>query len=281
PGRHHWPPDHSQSRLPSRIRPQEPHTPQLDSKFRIPAGKDNLPDVLYSDPGDGYDLLGTHTYAATGTYTISVTVELTAGDCTGNGFTAQFTLLPTAAPPPPPSVHGEACVFNAPTGGIDKVVHGVTLFVSGHVGWAYLADPATGTWEFGANEGFTHKIGDRSKTWLDEGTWADVISVFKDAKPGGKGKNKYFYHPGNYYRTYRCTSVAAFLPDIALDVAKNQYGEKYKIPGSDCLSQTVDVLAVYGASINDSSYLLNTYYWVPNNYYHSGYMSHFGPEHKL
>ncbi|MGH3224847.1 MAG: CHAP domain-containing protein, partial [Streptosporangiaceae bacterium] len=41
-GRHHWPPDHSQSRLPSRIRPQEPHTPQLDSKFRIPAGKDNL-----------------------------------------------------------------------------------------------------------------------------------------------------------------------------------------------------------------------------------------------
>jgi hypothetical protein len=53
--------------------------------------------VLYTDPGDGYDLLGTHTYAAANTYTISVTLELTAGDCTANGFTAQFTLL---VPPP-------------------------------------------------------------------------------------------------------------------------------------------------------------------------------------
>lgn len=69
--------------------------------------------VLYTDPGDGYDLLGNHTYAAAGTYTISVTLELTAGDCTANGFTAQFTLLapsPTPSPtpstssPPPPSL---------------------------------------------------------------------------------------------------------------------------------------------------------------------------------
>jgi Peptidase A4 family len=56
--------------------------------------------VLYTDPGDGYDLLGTHTYAGAGTYAISVTLEATAGDCTANGFTAQFTLSP---PPLPPS----------------------------------------------------------------------------------------------------------------------------------------------------------------------------------
>jgi hypothetical protein len=68
--------------------------------------------VLYDDPGDGYDLLGNHTYAAAGTYTISVTLELTAGDCSANGFTALFTLLapapapsptPTASSPPPPT----------------------------------------------------------------------------------------------------------------------------------------------------------------------------------
>ena len=35
-------PDHRQSRRPTRAQPQESHTPQLDSKFRIPAGKDNL-----------------------------------------------------------------------------------------------------------------------------------------------------------------------------------------------------------------------------------------------
>src|ERR1039458_443354 len=28
--------------MPSRTRPQESHTPQVDLKFRIPAGKDNL-----------------------------------------------------------------------------------------------------------------------------------------------------------------------------------------------------------------------------------------------
>src|ERR1035437_3417952 len=32
--------------MPSRTRPQESHTPQVDLKFSIPAGKDNLPDVF-------------------------------------------------------------------------------------------------------------------------------------------------------------------------------------------------------------------------------------------
>jgi hypothetical protein len=66
--------------------------------------------VTYSDPGDGYDLLGNHTYKTATTYTISVTLQLTAGTCTANSFTAQFTLLsptptptPTPSPPPTPS----------------------------------------------------------------------------------------------------------------------------------------------------------------------------------
>jgi hypothetical protein len=60
--------------------------------------------VTYSDPGDGYDLLGNHTYGAAGTYTIAVTLELTAGTCTANSFNAKFTLLaPTPTPTPTPT----------------------------------------------------------------------------------------------------------------------------------------------------------------------------------
>jgi hypothetical protein len=69
-------------------------------------------DVFYTDPGDGFDLLGKHTYAAAGTYTISVTLSVTAGDCTSSsGFTAQFTLLPppqTSAPAAPSNLTATA-----------------------------------------------------------------------------------------------------------------------------------------------------------------------------
>ena len=226
--------------------------------------------LVLTDPPGGWTVLAQHTYANPGTYTISLTGETTAGSCTLTAFSKTFTLL---APTPPPSASGKACVFNAPTGGVTITVLGKKIFISGHVGWAYLADPTTGTWEYGANEGYTHKYGDRSRTWLAQGNWADVISVFKNALSG--------YHPGNYYTTYRCTSVAAILPDIALGVAQNQYGEKYEIPNSDCLSQTVEVLATYGASIDDAKYLLDAYYWIPNNFYASGYMSNFGPKQNL
>ena len=216
-----------------------------------------------------------------GTYTLSATFHnvpwpgSAVAITWGNAGTSPDA-YPFASKPPnpgPPSASGKACVFNAPTGGVTITVLGKKIFISGHVGWAYLADPTTGAWEYGANEGATNKLGSRSRTWLAQGKWSDVISVFKNALPG--------YHPGNYYATYRCTSVAAILPDIALGVAQNQYGEKYEIPNSDCLSQTVDVLATYGASIDDAHYLLNAYYWVPNNFYASGYMSSFGPKQNL
>jgi len=78
---------------------------------------------------------------------------------------------------------GEACVFNAPNGGVTVNIHGE--HISGHVGWAYLANPATGIWEYGANEGFTHFYGDSSRTWLAQGKWANVISTFKGHCPLG------------------------------------------------------------------------------------------------
>ena len=147
----------------------------------------STPDLVVTGPPSGWAVLASHTYAATGTYTISLTGEVADGVCTLTPFSRTFTLLA----PPPPSRSGEACVFSAPNGGQPlPTFHGWVM--SGHVGWAYLADPATGTWEYGANEGYTHFYGDSSRTWLAEGSWENVISAFKNALPGGKGKNKNF-----------------------------------------------------------------------------------------
>lgn len=67
----------------------------------------------------------------------------------------------------------------------------------------------------------------------------------------------------------------------ALSRAESESGETYLIPGTDCLSQVAFVLNTYGAPISDYAYLANPYYWVPNHFYASGYMSKFGPEHNV
>ena len=56
--------------------------------------------LTVTDPPDGYVQLASHTYAIAGTYTISVTGQVTSGDCVASPFTVQFTLLP---PPTLPS----------------------------------------------------------------------------------------------------------------------------------------------------------------------------------
>jgi hypothetical protein len=194
----------------------------------------------------------------------------------GSAGTSPYVYPFGSSPPPPPSPSGKACVFNAPTGGVPVItIDGFVM--SGHVGWAYLADPATGTWEYGANEGYTHHYGDTSRTWLAQGNWGDVISAFKGALPA-TGKNKNFYHRANYYTTYRCVSVREYDSAGAISRADSEYGETYLIPGTDCLSQVAFVLNTYGAPISDYAYLANLYYWVPNHFYVSRFMSRFGPE---
>ena len=226
-------------------------------------------------PANGYRLLAQHTYLATESYTIAVTGLVTIGNCVANAFTATFTLQ--ASPPPPSHMSGKACVFNAPKGGFTVTVGGE--HISGHVGWAYLADPASGIWEYGANEGPINlnpkHFNDTSRTWHAQGTWADVLTAFKEALPRS-GRNKGYYHPAKYYASYRCVSTTVSHPAAALSIVKTQAGEVYSIPDYDCLAQVVEVLATYGAPISEHAYLLNPYYWVPNHYYESGYMSKFG-----
>lgn len=89
------------------------------------------PNLTNTDPPDGYMFLANHTYAAAGTYAISLTGQVTAGDCTANTFTAQFTLV-TPPPPVAPGIH-------------------YSLDYSGHVtvpdpGTASSLDYTTATW---------------------------------------------------------------------------------------------------------------------------------------
>lgn len=187
---------------------------------------------------------------------------------------------PSSSSPPPPSHQnsGKACVFNAPNGGI--TVNALGKHISGHVGWAYLADPATGVWEFGANEGPISLSNLFSRTWYAKGTWADVLRAFAGSWPSS-GKNKSYYHSGHYYKTYRCVTVGSYHAAAAFHVVTVEHGEFYSIPNFDCLSETVKILGAYGAPIGEHLYILNPYYWAPNHYYESGYMSKFGPKHNV
>lgn len=244
--------------------------------WQVSWGDSTLTNVTVADPANGYALLAKHTYASSGTYAISATAKAITANCTTTPFKGTFTVRVAA---PTPGV-AEACVFNAPSGGFTiPGVDGKHIYISGHVGWAYLANPAKGMWEYGANEGPVSGITGRSRTWMRSGSWADVLATFKNAL--GAGKSKTYYHTANYYKSYRCATVLSYHTAAALKVAKAQQGETYIIPGSDCLAQTTDVLAKYGAPINDSSYLLHPNDWVPNSYYESTYMSKFGPQERI
>jgi hypothetical protein len=61
-----------------------------------------------TDPVAGHDLVGDHTYARPGAYTITVTVNVTAGPCTGTNSVHAFTLL--APPLPAQSTPAFVCV---------------------------------------------------------------------------------------------------------------------------------------------------------------------------
>lgn len=61
-----------------------------------------------TDPVAGHDLVGDHTYARPGAYTITVTVNVTAGPCTGTNSVHAFTLL--APPLPAQSTPSFVCV---------------------------------------------------------------------------------------------------------------------------------------------------------------------------
>lgn len=65
------------------------------SSWHVAWGDGKVSDVVVTYPPDGYGLVGLHTYAKTGTFTISLTGKVTSGDnCTITSGTYQFTLAP-------------------------------------------------------------------------------------------------------------------------------------------------------------------------------------------
>ena len=74
------------------------------------------PNLTNTDPPDGYMFLANHTYAAARTYAISLTGQVTAGDCTASTFTAQFTLLSPAPPAPSPRIYWSTTSGRSGTG---------------------------------------------------------------------------------------------------------------------------------------------------------------------
>jgi hypothetical protein len=71
--------------------------------FNVTWGDGGTTTTTVTDPTDGPHLLAQHTYAGPKVYTITVTVQVTAGNCTGTNSVHTFTLLKPPPSPVPPS----------------------------------------------------------------------------------------------------------------------------------------------------------------------------------
>jgi len=155
---------------------------------------------------------------------------------------------------------GKACVFNAPNGRLLNLLNATKV---GHVAWAF--ELPSGTWELGSNNGpNAHNISDTVFWPHNSGTtvtWATVLADFKNA--GG-------------YTQYKCAAVRPFNASAAEQEVRNEQNEIYGIPSHDCESQVYNVLSRYGVTRLPSDGGLNTWYWVPNNWFNSLSSAGFG-----
>lgn len=156
---------------------------------------------------------------------------------------------------------GYVCLFNAPTGAPLGPAG-----TPGHVGWAFLTDPSTGTWEFGANEGPEAGIGIPSKTWFLKRPWADVVKTFTGNYGTGTPPR---YHAAGFYTSVSC--LGGINVDVSSAAAEanrtvvSQQDETYKVPEQDCLSDAISDLNAFGVPLPYN----NPLQWGPNNYYNN------------
>lgn len=122
----------------------------------------------------------------------------------------------------PASSSGEACVFNDP-----RLFFGL----AGHVGWGF--ELPGGNWEFGANEG--------PKKWPLVQADVSITAAYT----GSEATMLAWFINGGYAR-YRCVTVPAFNASAAEQQVSKEQNEPYVPPGSDCESQTDNVLREYG-----------------------------------
>lgn len=152
---------------------------------------------------------------------------------------------------------GRACMVFAPLGA--DIIDGV-LGPYGHVGWAFLTDRDSGTWIFGANEGPSKGAGGPSETWIDKGNWSKLVNDFSSAVD---------YHKAGYYLFLRCSSFAGNNSLLAYNKALSLWRETYSFfSNNDCLTNAVDILRVYGATL-EASDSWPYGHWAPKDYYYN------------
>ena len=180
-----------------------------------------------------YEFLASHTYAHGGPEVIQLG---------GSGLTSNCEVIPGTYDFDP----GQVCMFYNP-----KLSAGLV----GHVAWAYLQDPSSGTWEFGSNDGPVNPIFNRtSKTWYATGTWSSVNSTFTSKS----------------YTSVKCLTGGGWDNVAAANSAVTaQQGTEYKIPGNDCLSDTVAILDAYGLSLPTATSYADILDWIPVFYYNN------------
>ena len=151
---------------------------------------------------------------------------------------------------------GRACMVFAPLGADFGL-----LGTYGHVGWAFLTDRDSGTWIFGANEGGSqlNGAGGPSKTWIDKGNWSKLVNDFSSAVD---------YHSAAYYLFPRCSSFAGNNSLQGYNEALSLWHKTYSFPNNDCLTNAVDILKTYGATLNASDSWPSGH-WAPKDYYYN------------
>ena len=103
--------------------------------------------------------------------------------------------------------------------------------LAGHVGWGF--ELPGGNWEFGANEG--------PKKWPLVQADLSITAAYT----GSEATMLAWFINGGYAR-YRCVAVPAFNASAAEQQVSKEQNEPYVPPGSDCESQTYNVLREYG-----------------------------------
>lgn len=130
--------------------------------------------VKVTDPTDGPHLLATHRYAATPrAYTITVTVQVTAGNCTGTNSVHTFTLVPPTPSPTCPPTPQPRIYWSQVAG-----PQGTKFSLTGN-GW-YASDTVTS--QLSSNGIFN--LSENSWSADSSGDWQLGITVRNSARPG-------------------------------------------------------------------------------------------------
>lgn len=174
-------------------------------------------DVTDTDPADGYTLLARHTYAKAGTYHITATGQVAAGDCTANTGNYYFTLVkPAQVCKTLPIVYYVHGIWQGPTVSHPQLNQSATLNTFNQdlgsmiSGTRYTAKPVA----YPAADGFN--VGVTWDTYMNDG----VRNLQSDITQGNNSTCS-----GDQHIALVGYSMGAWVVDKWLQQHKNEWGE--------------------------------------------------------